>query len=77
MAKLIADHEAELEKRAGEVLEAKYFAQEVDKKYKLAERDYRAAKESAALHAAHTADMEEEQESWIKFLERIDKQISG
>ena len=36
MAKLIADHEAELEKRAGEVLEAKEFAQEINRKYQYA-----------------------------------------
>jgi hypothetical protein len=60
MAKLIADHEAELEKRAEEVLEAKKFAQEVQRKHQLAERDYEAAKESASLHAEHTKAMEEE-----------------
>ena len=61
MVKLIAEHEDELEKAAGEVLEAKQFTQEVNKKYKIAERDYAAAKESVALTGAHAQAMEEEQ----------------
>ena len=77
MTRLMADHEAELEKNAGGVLEAKQFAQEVQRKHQLAERDYEAAKKSASLHAEHTKAMEEEQESWIKFLQELDDQISS
>ena len=61
MAKLIAEHEANLEKKEEEIREAREFAQEVNKKYRLAERDYNAAKESAALNAAHADEMEKEQ----------------
>ena len=77
MAKLMADHEAELEKNAGEVLEAEQFAQEVQKKHQLAQRDYDAAKQSVSLQAECVTAMEEEQESWIKFLQKLDDQISS
>ena len=77
MVKLIAEHEAELEKKEEEICEAREFAQEVNKKYKLAERDYAAAKESVALTGAHADEMEKEQESWKKFLQAMDKQLSS
>ena len=77
MAKLIAEHEAELEKKEEEIGEARKFAQEVNKKYKLTERDYCEAKKSVALTGAHIKEIEKEQKSWEKFLQTMDKQLSS
>ena len=77
MAKLVAEHEVELEKKEKEIQEAREFAQEVNKKYKIHERDYAEAKKSLALTGAHAKEMEEEQESWKKFLKKMDDELSG
>ena len=77
MAKLVVKHEAELEKKEEEIREAREFSQEVNKKYKLAERDYDEAKKSVALTGAHAKEMEKEQKSWQKFLQAMDKQLSS
>ena len=77
MAKLVAEHEAELEKKGEEIREAREFAQEVNRKYKLTKRDYDEAKKSVALTGAHMKEMEKEQESWEKFLQAMDKQLSS
>ena len=77
MLKLVAEHEAELEKKEEKIREAREFAQEISRKYKLAERDYDEAKKSVALTGAHAKEMEEEQESWKKFLQAMDKQLSS
>ena len=77
MAKLVVEHEAELEKKEENIREAREFAQEINRKYKLSERDYDEAKKSVALTGAHVKEMEEEQESWKKFLQATDKQLSS
>ena len=77
MAKLVEEHEAKLEKKEEEIREARDFAQEIDKKYRLAERDYANAKKSVELTGAHAKEMEKEQKSWQKFLQAMDKQLSS
>ena len=76
VAQLVASHEEELEKRAAEVLEAKQYAQKVQRMHQFAKRDYERAKTSSALQAKRVEEMEAEGEEWRKFLKEMDQQLS-
>ena len=76
VAQLLVCHEEELEKHAAEVLEAKEYAQKVQRTHQFAKRDYERAKTSSALQAKRMKAMEAEEKRWIKFLKEMDEQLS-
>ena len=61
VAKLLVCHEEELEKAAAEVLEARKYAQKVQRTHQFAKRDYERAKSSSALQAKRMKAMEAEE----------------
>ena len=73
VAQLLVCHEEELEKHAAEVLEAKKYAQKVQRTHQFAKRDYERAKTSSALQAERMKAMEAEEKEWIKFLKEMDE----
>ena len=76
VAKLLVCHEEELEKAAVAVLEARKYAQKVQRTHQFAKRNYERAKTSSALQAEHMKAMESEEKRWIKFLKEMDEQLS-
>ena len=77
LAKLIQDHEAELEEQAKQVQEARQIALSEKKAHLYAKREYSHAKTSCAMQAQRMKDMELNEERCIKLLRSMDKRLSG
>ena len=77
LAKLVHDHEAELEERAKQVQEARQIALTEKKAHLYAKREYSHAKTSCAVQAQRMKDMQLNEERCIKLLRSMDKRLSG
>ena len=77
IAKMVKEHETELEESAAQVNDARIFAQKANRTLQFAERDHRRAKESYILQAGFLKEMEAQEKRCLKFLRAMDNQLSG
>ena len=77
LAKLIHDHEAELEERARQVQEARDIALSEKKAHLYAKREYSRAKTSCAMQAERMKEMELNARRCVKLLRSMDKRLAG